>query len=80
MPDEGLKTAITVDITKSESWYVASCREIAAVTEGFTFERIPANLHEAVELYLEDEDPTEFGLVPNPSLVLVYECHLPNTG
>ncbi len=79
MANESLKTAITVDITKSEGWYVASCREIAAVTEGFTFERMLANLQEAVELYLEDEDPTEFGLIPNPSLVLVYECDLLNT-
>lgn len=79
MANESLKTAIAVDITKSEGWYVASCREIVAVTEGFTFERMLANLQEAVELYLEDEDLTEFGLIPNPSLVLVYECDLLNT-
>ncbi len=71
MAENSLKSSITVDVTKSEGYYVASCREIAAVTQGRTFEELTANLQEVVELHLEGEDPGDFGLLPNPSILMV---------
>lgn len=40
-------------ITKEERWYVARCVELGVVSQGQTIEEAPANLKEAVELYLE---------------------------
>jgi predicted RNase H-like HicB family nuclease len=52
-----------------QSGYVAECQELAIVTQGKTLDEITRNLQEAVSLYLEDEDPAQFGLVANPSLI-----------
>ena len=76
MVDMPLQSNITAVISKSEGYYVASCREIAAVTQGRTFEEIIANLQEVVQLHLEGEDPADFGLLPNPSILMVYEVEL----
>lgn len=56
-----------------ESGYVAECLEISVVTRGLTLDEVSANLVEAVSLHLEDEDPTEFGLVARPSLSVSLE-------
>ncbi|MBW4444205.1 MAG: type II toxin-antitoxin system HicB family antitoxin [Plectolyngbya sp. WJT66-NPBG17] len=56
-----------------QSGYVAECQEIAIVTQGSTLDEVTSNLREAVELYLEDEDPAEFRFVANPSLVVTFE-------
>jgi predicted RNase H-like HicB family nuclease len=56
-----------------DSGYIAECREIAVMTQGQTLDEITLNLREAVELYLEDEDPIELGLTPKPSLVITFE-------
>lgn len=78
MSELPLKSTITAVITKSDGYYVASCHEINAVTQGCTFEELEANLQEAVNLYLEDEDPSEFGLLPNPNVLMIYEFGLAN--
>ena len=53
--------------------YVAECLEISVVTQGETLDEVAQNLLEAVALHLEGEDPTEFGLVVNPSLIVTLE-------
>ena len=53
--------------------YVAECLEISVVTQGETLDEVAQNLLEAVALHLEGEDPTEFGLVVNPSLIVTFE-------
>lgn len=53
--------------------YVAECLEISVVTQGETLDEVARNLLEAVSLHLEGEDPTEFGLVANPSLIVTFE-------
>lgn len=60
-------------IRKGESHYVAECLEINVVTQGKTLDETIANLQEAVALHLEGEDPAEFGLTPNPRLLLTME-------
>lgn len=52
-----------------QSGYVAECFEIPVVTQGETLDQVIANLKEAVELFLEGEDPAEFGLVAKPGLI-----------
>ena len=56
-----------------EDGYFAECVEISVVTQGATLDEVSQNLVEAVSLHLEDEDPTEFGLVAQPSLTVTFE-------
>ena len=46
-----------------QSGYVAECVEIPVVTQGATLDEVTANLREAVELHLEGEDASQWGLV-----------------
>ena len=68
-----LQHNIKAYIYKGESYYVAECMEISVVTQGKTLDETVANLQEAVYLYLEEEDPTEYGLVPNPTILVMIE-------
>ena len=43
-------------VEKEDDWYVALCPEVDVASQGKSFEEAVANLKEAVELYLEDED------------------------
>jgi predicted RNase H-like HicB family nuclease len=56
-----------------ERGYVAECIEIAVVTQGATLDETVANLQAAVQLHLEGEDLADFGLAPNPTLVVTME-------
>ena len=60
-------------ISKGDNYYVAECMEIAVVTQGKTLDETIANLNEAVSLYLEGEDPADFDLVSNPTLLVTME-------
>ncbi|MEO8664385.1 MAG: type II toxin-antitoxin system HicB family antitoxin [Ignavibacteria bacterium] len=62
-----------VIISSEESSYVAECLEVPVVTQGQTLVEITNNLKEAVELFLEGEDPKEFGLDEKPSLLATFE-------
>ena len=73
-----LQRTIKVSISKSEGYFVAECLEIAAVTQGRTLDETVANLQEAVGLFLEGEDPEEFGLVKNPFILATLEIPLTN--
>ena len=60
-------------IRKGEEYYVAECLEISVVTQGKTLDETIANLKEAVTLHLEGEDLSEYGLAPNPTLLVTIE-------
>jgi len=60
-------------VYKGDNYYVAECMEIAVVTQGKTLDETIANLEEAVNLHLEGEDPADFDLIPNPSLLVTLE-------
>jgi len=68
-----MQRTIKAFIHKGESYYVAECMGINVVTQGRTLDETIANLQEAVSLHLEGEDPAEFGLEPNPSLLVTIE-------
>ncbi len=59
-----------------ERGYFAECIEIPVVTQGMTLDEVSQNLVEAVSLHLEGEDPSEFGLVAEPSLSVTFELQL----
>jgi len=56
-----------------ESGFVGECVEIAVVTQGQTIEETIRNLQEAVALHLDGEDPSEFGLIERPMLIVTME-------
>ncbi len=56
-----------------QSGYVAECLELPVVTQGATLDEVAANLREAVALQLDGEDPAQWGLAPNPTLVATVE-------
>ncbi len=41
------------------NWYVANCPELDISSQGQTVEEATKNLHEAVELFLQNADPKE---------------------
>ncbi|MBN2238209.1 MAG: type II toxin-antitoxin system HicB family antitoxin [Dehalococcoidales bacterium] len=68
-----MRQTIKAYIHKGEKYYVAECLELAVVTQGITLDETVANLKEAVSLHLEDENPEDFDLVPNPTLLITME-------
>ena len=57
----------------AESGYVATCDEIAVVTQGETLDEVTANLREAVALHLEGEDLATLGFAAEPTIVVTLE-------
>lgn len=70
---ESFQHTIKAFVRKGEEYYIAECLEIAVVTQGKTLDETIDNLKEAVTLHLENEDLSEFGLAPNPTLLVTME-------
>lgn len=45
------------NVTEEDGAFVASCPEIEITSEGDTVKEALANLHEAIKLYFEDNEP-----------------------
>ena len=56
-----------------QSGYVAECIEIPVVTQAATLDEITQNLQEAVQLHIKGEDLEEYGLDPNPTIIVTME-------
>lgn len=67
------RESIHVVVVESEGQFVAECLEIAIVTQGATLDETLANLREACELYMADEDMDLLGLVANPRLLVTLD-------
>lgn len=63
--------------SQGDTNYVAECLEISVVTQGTTLDETITNLQEGVALHLEGEDPADFGLAPNPTLLVTIELEPP---
>jgi len=68
-----LQRTVKAVVRKGEHLYVAECLEIAVVTQGKTLDETLANLREAVALHLEGENPADFGLTANPTILVAIE-------
>jgi predicted RNase H-like HicB family nuclease len=74
MSDGTLRTAIHARITPDmESGYVATCEEIAVVTQGETLDEVTANLRDAVALHLEGDDPAALEFAAEPTIIVILE-------
>lgn len=57
-----------------QPYYVASCDELVAVTEGRTWHELLQNIHSMIGASLEDEDTVEmYNLVAHPRVVITME-------
>lgn len=68
-----LQHTVKAIVRRGDQYYVAECVEIAVVTQGRTVDETLSNLREAVALHLEGEDPAQFGLAPNPTILVTME-------
>ena len=68
-----MQQTIKAFIHKGDSHYVAECLEISVVTQGRTLDETVANLQEAVALHLDGEDVADYGLAPDPTLLVTIE-------
>ncbi len=60
-------------IQRDEGAYVVECLELPIVSQGATLDEAVSNFREAVNLHLEGEDLSRFGLSANPDLQMIYE-------
>ena len=68
-----LRETIHTVISESEGAYVAECLEVGVVTQGESLDETLRNLREAMELFMEGEEPAALGLVANPRLAISFE-------
>jgi len=68
-----LQQTVKAIVSKGERYFFAECVELALVTQGKTLDETLANLQEAVSLHLEGEDPSQFGLVSHPTILVTME-------
>ena len=68
-----MKRIIQFHIFKGETYYVAQCIDLPIVTQGKTLDELVENIKEAVALHLEGENPADFGLIAEPSILANFE-------
>ncbi|MBU1091842.1 type II toxin-antitoxin system HicB family antitoxin [Patescibacteria group bacterium] len=68
-----MKKIIQFNISKGEKYYVAQGINLPIVTQGKTLDELTKNLKEAVDLQLEGEKLSSFGLDPRPSILASLE-------
>ena len=68
-----MKHSIKAFIYPDGGGYVAECPDVNAVTQGETLDETIANLKEVIALALEGQDPADYGLVANPTILVTVE-------
>lgn len=72
-----MKKIIQFHISKGDKYFVAEGIDLPVITQGKTLDELATNIQEAVELQLQGEDPANFDLAPNPSVLLNLELPTP---
>ena len=72
-----MKHVIQIKVYRSDEQYIAEGVDIAIATFAKTLDGLVKNIQEAVELYLEDEDPKKTGIISNPSILVNFELPVP---
>ena len=68
-----MRRIIQVKVFKGEKYYVAECLDLPVVSQGKTLDEVVANIKEAIELHLEDEDLEELEILPDYSILINLE-------
>jgi len=58
---------------KGDTHYVAECIGLPVVTQAKSLDELVENIKEAIAVHLEDEDPSEFDLDSDPSILASFE-------
>ena len=56
--------------------FLVAGADLPVVTQGKTLDELAQNLQEAISLQLEGEDPANFGLADDPSILASFELDL----
>ena len=68
-----MKRIIQVRIFRGEKQFIAECFDLPVVTQAPTLDQLMSNIKEAIALQLDGEDPADFGLAPDTSILASYE-------
>lgn len=68
-----MKYTFTAVVVQEGKWFVAHCPQLGVASQGETLEDSLANLREAIELFLEDEDPALLNLPAAPPVITTVE-------
>ncbi|MBI2062437.1 MAG: type II toxin-antitoxin system HicB family antitoxin [Candidatus Yanofskybacteria bacterium] len=68
-----MKHIIQVYVSKGDKYYVAEGIDLPIVTQGKTLDELAQNIKEAIELHLEGENPADFNIAPNASVLMNFE-------
>lgn len=64
---------IKVIVRHDGEYYTAEGIELDVFTQGKTLDEVVGNIKKAIEVHLEGKDPAEFGLAPDPSILIMME-------
>jgi len=68
-----MKRNIKAFIYPEDDGFVVEIPDLHAVTQGDTLDEAIANLKEVISLALDGEDPADFGLAPDPAVLVTIE-------
>lgn len=68
-----MKKTIQFHVYKGDKYYIAEGLDLPVVTQAKSLDELARNIQEAVELHLADEDPADFSLAPDPSVLVNLE-------
>lgn len=68
-----MKRIIQFHISRGDKYYTAEGVDLPVVTQGRTLDELAKNIREAVDLHLEGENPADFNIAPNPSVLMNFE-------
>ena len=74
--NEAMKHVIQFHVYKGDKYYIAEGLDLPVVTQAKTLDELAKNIEEAVSLHLEGENPADYSLAPEPSVMLSLELGL----
>jgi hypothetical protein len=74
-----MKRYIRVRFFRGDTRYAAECYDLPVVTQALTLDALMSKVKEAIALQCEGEDPADFGLAQDASILASYENrkHMP---
>ena len=72
-----MKHVIQFHVYKGDKYYIAEGLDLPVVTQAKSLDELAKNIEEAVSLHLADENPANYSLVAEPSVMLNMELGLP---
>lgn len=67
---------IKVIVRHDGTYYNAEGVELDVFTQGKTLDEVVDNIRKAIAVHLEDENLEEFGLAPEPSILIMFEVDI----